>query len=388
MNKEQAAHIFISTGEASGEKLAVDLVTRLRQHHTNLSITAMGSTLLQALGATILVNNSTIGIIGITQIISKWFHIRRSFKTIKKHLQSATPDLVILIDYSGFNLRLAKVAKKAGCKVLYYVSPQIWASRFKRIHAIKRYVDRMAVLYPFEKKLYDAHQVSVSYVGHPALTRINTVLTEADTPATANDKMKIALLPGSRATEINTLLPVMLKAAQLIQSHYPDTHFILPLSNNISKNKIKSKIPSHIEIITDSHLSHIKGVHCALCTSGTVTLEVALLGVPHVIIYKTSKLTWAIASRLVQTPYVGLPNILSQQRIVPELLQKNATAQRIFQSIQPMINDAKYRQLIKKQFQRLREDFNDEEQTEDIAKVALHLLFPITTATCTSPTPT
>lgn len=382
MNKEQAANIFISTGEASGERLAVDLVSRLRQYHTNLSITAMGSTLLQAFGATILVNNNEIGIIGFTQIISKWFHIRRTFKTIKQHLQNATPDLVILIDYSGFNLRLAKVAKKAGCKVLYYVSPQIWATRFKRIHTIKRYVDHMAVLYPFEKKLYDTHQISASYVGHPALTQINTVLAEKDTPATPSDKMKIALLPGSRLAEINTLLPVILKAAQLIQSHYPDTHFILPLSNKIPADKIKSKIPSHIEIITDRHLSHIKGAHCAICTSGTVTLEVALLGVPHVIIYKTSKLTWAIASRLLQTPYVGLPNVLSQQRIVPELLQNDATAQRVFQSIQPMINDDKYRQLIEKQFQQLRKDFNDEGQTEDVAKVALNLLSRTTTENC------
>ena len=374
MHNRTTKSIFISALETSAENLAIDLVTQLKTQQNEIPITAVGSTRLESHGVKLIANNGDMDIMGLTKVISKAWLIRRLFRTIERHLKIAKPNLVILIDSSGFNLRLAKTAKKCGCKVLYYVSPQIWASRFKRIYKIKRYVDHMAVLYPFEKTIYDTHNISSSYVGHPILSKINSILAvEAGT--SNNDATSIALLPGSRKEEASRLLPVIIKTAALIRNQYPNTDFILPLAPQLDSSKIKQSIPDYVKIITKDHLQHIHGAHCAICTSGTATLELALLGIPHVIVYKTSRITWAIVSRLLKTPFVGLPNILSQQRIVPELLQNQATPQRIFQSIQPFINNSRYHSLVKNHLAKLYDEFNDENTTSNILDISTTLLY-------------
>ena len=365
--------IMILAGESSGDVLASNLINQLSEQASDITFSGMGGRLMKEAGAHLIVDNSELDIIGFTEIISKLPLIRRAYKAIKQHILSTRPELVILVDYPGFNLKMARLAKKAGCKVLYYVSPQIWAWRYQRIKKIKRYVDHMAVLFPFEKTLYDKESIPATYVGHPLARQVEITLSTLKEKET-NKQPSIALLPGSRKKEIKQLLPLMVEAAEIIHKQHPDIHFVLPVANNIQPEMIQPFLPDYIHMATDNHYQHIASATSAICTSGTVTLETALLGTPHVIVYKSSWLNYQLGKRLVKSSHIGLSNIVAQQCLAPELIQHEVSAQRITQKLTPMLTNKKYHKLIQKKYTQLLHQFNRQDGHSPIASIAIKLL--------------
>ena len=336
--------VFIITGEPSGDLLASKLVEQVKQKDSSISWSAFGGSHLKQQGVSLLFDSASIAVVGIIEILTHIRAILSALKLAKKFIREQKPDLLILVDYPGFNIHMAKYAKKHGVRVLYYVSPQIWAWRKNRIHKIKKRVDHMAVIFPFEKTLYEKHHVPATFVGHPL---VNTVKKSAF----ANEKVAgppiakpcIALLPGSRKNEIKYCLPVMLASADRIKQHYPNATFFLPLAPSICKDDIKVLIDKYelpISIAEEYHYDVISQCDAAIVTSGTITLEVALLGTPMVIIYKMSRLTYLLAKLLIgSNQWIGLCNIAAQKQIATELIQHDANVENIYREIDKCIKN-------------------------------------------------
>lgn len=334
--KPNSPDILIVTGEASGDLHAAKLVRALKNDQPDLSIDAMGGAELRAAGANILVDSSEMAVVGFVEILKIFNKIKDSFKVLKDHLNTHTPKLVILVDYAGFNLRIAKYAKQAGCKVLYYISPQVWASRPGRVKKIQRYVDKLAVIFPFEVDFYRQHHVAAEFVGHPlAQEQIDSITPiPKDTSAPL-----IALLPGSRSSEIKHHLPLMVASAKQLAHRHPGCQFVLPLAPNVNKAKVAAACRELNIKLTDELYPALKAADVAIAASGTVTLQATLTKTPMVIIYKGSYLSHAIAKMIVKIPDIGLCNIIAQKRIVPELVQYAATVRNIVNETDSLLTD-------------------------------------------------
>jgi lipid-A-disaccharide synthase len=250
-------------------------------------------------------------------------------------LKSQKPDLLILVDYPGFNLKLAKEAKKLGIKVLYYISPKVWAWRKGRVKTIHKVVDHMAVLFPFEVPIYQQANVPVSCVGHPLVDAVKSQLTVAEAKVQFGldeNKQVLGLFPGSRRSEVQALLPLMIQAAERIVRQRPNIEVVLPLAPGLDSalfDDLIAKAGVRIRVISGDFYELTQTCDAIVAASGTVTLEIALLAVPHFIIYKVSPLTYRILKRLVKIPYVGLCNIVTSKNIITELLQDDVTVDHI-----------------------------------------------------------
>ncbi|MEI7817782.1 MAG: lipid-A-disaccharide synthase, partial [Desulfuromonadales bacterium] len=309
--------IMIVAGEASGDIYGADLVTESNKLATDIHFSGIGGTRMREAGVETLVDSSDMAVVGLVEVIKHFDVISSAFRKLKQILLDTPPDLLILIDYPGFNLRLAKVAKKAGVKVLYYISPQIWAWRQGRVKKIARLVDHMAVILPFEAAFYEKAGIPVTFVGHPMLDLVKVAIdrSAAATSFNLDPAQKIVgLFPGSRRNEIERLLPVIIGAATKLKERFPDIQFILPLASTLSNDDIIPQLKAAgLGVTTTRDRIHdmIRACDAVISVSGTVTLEIALVGTPMVIIYKLSPLTYQIAKRLVKVPNIGLCNIVA-----------------------------------------------------------------------------
>lgn len=338
-----SSHIYIVAGEASGEAHAARLVTALKQQQPAIHISGIGGEKMRSAGVDISIDFADLAVMGLVEVIRRYPKIKSIFNQVVTELCRHPPDLLILVDYPGFNLKLAKQAKKLGIKVLYYISPKIWAWRAGRIEQIKRNVDHMAVLFPFEQKIYEQAGVAVTCVGHPLVDAVHTELSKA----AAREKLffsqetrVIGLFPGSRRSEISALLPVMLDAAERIDQHHFPVQVVIPQAPGIDQAYLQQYLASsrlQISVIKDDFYDVIKACDAIVAASGTVTLEIALLGVPHFIIYKASPWSYRLLKRLVKIPYVGLCNIVTQQTVIKELLQDDVTAPRLEQQLTELL---------------------------------------------------
>lgn len=343
---QRANHIVLIAGEESGDLHASVLVKQLKNSYPNLKISGIGGRHMEKAGVELISDLARYGVTGFSEVIRYFIVIKRAFTAIKKHLKQNKPDLLILVDYPGFNLRLAKYAKeKLGLKIIYYISPQIWAWKANRIHLIKQCIDRMAVILPFEKILYEKAGIPVSFVGHPLLEKIRPVKnqllkrTELNLPAS---EQIIALLPGSRTNEIERHMPVLLDTAKLLFQKNPKFHFVIPIAGTISTQKIESyffnqKLP--ITFIQDKAIDCMAAADFVIVASGTASLECALLEKPMCIIYKSSFLTYFLAMKLIKVKFLGLCNLLTNKMMVPEFLQYDCNAREISQYIVNFYND-------------------------------------------------
>lgn len=342
-------HILISVGEASGDMHAANLVQAVKKSSPNIQFYGMGANLMQNAGVNIIVNANKLSIMGWVEIITKFSAIRKAFRIMTDAVLHNKPDLLILVDYPGFNLRLAKVAKKAGIKVLYFISPKIWAWNQGRVEIIKKYVDMMAVIFPFEVEFYKKRQVSVTFVGNPLLEMVKPKLTREAAQKTFNlnpNYKTIGLFPGSRKSEIKYLLPIMLATAQLLKTKYPNLQFLLPQASSITIDELQPYLqscPIKIQVVQNQNYDVMQVCDAIIAASGTATLEIALMAIPLVIIYKGSWLEYKIAKHLIKIPYIGLCNILANKKIVQELLQYDATPKNITEEIEKILNDTNYR---------------------------------------------
>lgn len=340
--------IFISAGEASGDLHAANLVKNLQHiYPEKIQYFGMGGKLMREQGVNILVAIDKLSLIGLTGVIAQLPQIIATFYKIKKFLKQQKPDLVILVDYPGFNLRLAKTAKKLGFKVLYYISPQLWAWHQSRVKIVQQYVDVMAVLFPFEVDFYAKFKVKAILTKHPLLDTVIPTMTKEAARKFFNLNphiITIGLLPGSRISEIERLLPIMVATARLLRTYNKNLQFILPLASSLKKTDLEKYLPSDlvIHIVTNTYDAINVGDAVIAC-SGTVTMEIALLKIPLVIIYKVAFLNYLLMKLAIKIPYVGLCNIVAQEKIVAELLQDDATPEKIAAEIIKILEDKKYR---------------------------------------------
>lgn len=340
--------ILISCGEPSGEMYAIHLAAELKVYFPNAELYGIGTAELQKAGVKLVACSNELAIIGVLGIFTHLPALLKIYHKVHHFIKTERPDLLITIDYPGFNLDLAKFAKRYGIKTLYYISPKIWAWRQSRIRAIKRSVDLMAVIFPFEVEFYRQFNMPVTYVGNPLLKILKKVpdkLTAKKKLGFGSEAELVALFPGSRSSEIKHLLPIMLKAAELLYHEFPTLRFVLPVARSLRPELFASVIPRFLPLkllTADENYLAAKAATAAIAASGTATLEIALLETPLILAYKLHALEFWIAKHLVKIPYVGLGNILAQRKIIPELLQHDATPEKIATEIRRLLIDKNY----------------------------------------------
>lgn len=352
--------VLVIAGEASGDQHGADLINDLKAKHPDLHFYAMGSQKIRSTGAEMIVDSTNLGVVGFTEIFKIINKIRNTFKVIKSFICAEKPEAVILIDYPGFNLRIAKFAKSQGCKVIYYISPQLWAWRESRVNIIKKYVDLMAVIFPFEVDFYHKHGIKAYYVGNPLIHQLPLDLSREAARKQlelAQDTTIIGLLPGSRKAEIQRMLPIQLEAARLLWEKDQNLEFILPLALSLSEADIEPYLANcHIplSIIKTERYAAMKSCNSLIATSGTVTLEAALLGVPMVIVYKGSPVSYYIAKKLVNINFIGLCNIVAGKSIVNEYIQEEATPENLSSEILKILNNQSHSKQIESDFETIK----------------------------------
>jgi lipid-A-disaccharide synthase len=327
--------VFISAGEASGDLHGAKLAQAIMRRCPEARVSCLGGPMLKSSGASVLVDNRDIAVVGLFEVFRHAREILSAWRKIKDHLIRERPDVVVLIDFPDFNHLLARLAKRLGIKIFYYISPQVWAWRSGRVRSIKRLADEMAVIFPFETTFYERHGMTVNYVGHPLLD----LLSDAPTKEKARTDycssvagQVVGLLPGSRRSEIRLLLPLLLDSASLILKENPSVSFLLPIAPTLDPALIETELKGRnlpVRVVSGDTYGVIRACDLLLTASGTVTLEAAILGAPMIIIYRVSDFTYYAGRHLIKVSHVGLPNIVADRQIVPELLQKEATPERI-----------------------------------------------------------
>ena len=379
-NQNKSKTIMIIAGEASGDMHGASLVHEMLKIDSSLKFYGIGGNKLQEAGVKLHAHASEMSVVGITEVIPKLGTILRIMNRMKKSMDEFNPDLVILIDYPDFNLRIAKAAHKRGIKVFYYISPQVWAWRKGRINQIKKLVNKMAVILPFEVETYRQKGFPVNYVGHPLLDLVKTKYSpqEARTKFGLKEgKTTVALLPGSRFSEVNNLLPEMLRAGEILAQHIQDIQFLLPLADTVEEKIITDIISGYslkVNIISGHTYDAISCSDLAIVASGTATLETALLGVPMIIIYKISSLTYFIGKFIVHVKNIGLANIIAGKTIVPELIQEDARGNRIAAEALDILTDAERKQEMIKELAAIRSKLGNPGAARKTAQLAYDML--------------
>ncbi len=340
--------IMIIAGEASGDLHGSSLVRESLSLDPSLQFFGIGGSLMRAEGVETLVDAREMAVVGLVEVIAHFPTIFRAFRKMERILKQDPPDLLVLIDYPDFNLRLAKVAKSAGVKVLYYISPQVWAWRVGRVKKIARLVDHMAVVFPFEVSFYEKEGLPVSFVGHPLVDSVHpTMSLEEARDSFGIDPVRktVGLFPGSRKQEIRKHLPILLESALMLSERFPDLQFILPLASSLDRSDVAPYLDSSgvkVIVVDGKGYDVIQVCDAIISVSGTVTLEIALLGVPLVLIYQVSPLTYLLAKWLIRVDHVGLCNIVADKRVVREMIQHQATPLLIAEEIARILSDSSY----------------------------------------------
>jgi len=343
VSDKRTKYVLMVAGEASGDLHGANLVRTMKgPGGSNITVRGIGGKEMEKAGVEILVSSRDMAVVGLTEVFSKLITIIRAYLLLRFILKNNPPDLLILIDYPGFNINLAGTARRYGVPVLYYISPQIWAWRRGRVKKISRRVDRMVIVLPFEKEFYQqtAKEMSVEYVGHPLLDNIPRNLDKEKIKkelGLGERDIVLGLLPGSRDEEVKRVLPPMLGAAEILSSRYRDIKYVLPMASTVSPDVIRNAVnrsPLNNIIIWAQDIYKILRVcDLAMVTSGTATLETAIMGVPMVIAYRVSGPSFWIARRVVKVPWAGLVNLVAGKKVVPELIQHEVTPEKLADEI-------------------------------------------------------
>ncbi|MFH1867589.1 MAG: lipid-A-disaccharide synthase [Candidatus Omnitrophota bacterium] len=360
-------NILIIAGEASSDMHAANLINDLKSLDNNIKFWGLGGDNMKKAGVKLLYNIVHLAFIGPAGLFKHYLKLKKIFNSLCSQISSDPPDAAILIDYAEFNLRVAKHLHSLGVPIIYYISPQIWAWGLWRIKTIKKLVNKMLVFFKFEEELYKSHGVDVSFVGHPLLETVKVTSEKKDIMerlGLSHDKKRIGIVPGSRKSEIKTMLPIMLASAKLISKQLgkQSIDFILPLAHTIKEDSVKKIIQKNgmdIKIVKNDTHNAISVCDCAIVTSGTATLETALLGVPMAIIYKSNFLTYILTKNLIKLPYIGLVNVVAGKRIASEFLQYEARPHRIAEYILRLISDKKMNSSMKEEFIKIKNSLGE-----------------------------
>ncbi len=372
--------ILFSAGESSGDQHAANMFLELKKNQPDIKGIGMGGAKMAKAGIDIRYDSTGIAVIGVVEVIKHYGEIRRALKLMQQIVSTERPDLLVCVDYKEFNLKLARYAKQHGIKVLFYVSPQVWAWRPGRVKVYGKAIDMMAVIFPFETVYYDDENVPVRYVGHPSVDKVHPQHSRVEDMAhfgLDEKKPVVGLLPGSRANEINRMLPVMLAASEKLQADLPDIQFILPQADSIGDDLLEdymSQSPIKITVIKNQPYDVIQCCDVVMTTSGTATLEIALLTVPMVITYKLATFTYWLGRWLVNTPFIGLPNIVLGKGIVKELIQHEATPDNLAAEVKRVLTDKTYADEMRANLNQVKKQLGQGGGSKNMAELALEML--------------
>lgn len=338
---------YIIAGEASGDLHASNLMKELKKKDQQAEFRFWGGDLMQEQGGTLVKHYRDLAFMGFAEVLMNLRTILGNIKFCKKDIENYRPDAVILVDYPGFNLRIAEFVKSLGIKVYYYVSPQIWAWKTGRVHTIKKFVDRMFVILPFEKDFYQKYDYEVHFVGHPLLDAMKDLpelhLAEFKSKHQLDERKIIALLPGSRKQEIKVKLPIMLSVVK----DFPDYQFVVAGAPSQDENFYREVGGKDLKIIFGKTYDLLRSADAALVTSGTATLETALLNTPEVVCYKGSRISYEIGKRVVKyVKYISLVNLIMDREVVKELIQNELTTSNLKSELTKILNEPKRSEIL------------------------------------------
>jgi lipid-A-disaccharide synthase len=374
--------IFISAGEASGEHYAAQLIPAIRKLLPNADFFGLGGKRMEALGFRRIVRAEDVAVMGITEIIRHIPRIYGEYRKLKASIAKERPDAAILIDFPDVNLSLARTLHQLGIPVIYFVSPQLWAWKKYRIHKVRRYVDRMLVIFPFEESFYREHGVSASFVGHPLAEVPLPSIPRKDFAAQYHldpSKAWVGLLPGSRFKEIRLNLPEMIEAASQLQE---PLEFLVPLAPTLTPehvSHVRGMLPPsgpRITLVEDARAT-LHHARASVVASGTATVEAALIGNPFIVVYRVSELTYSVAKRVVKVPHVAMVNLIAEREVVPELIQSDFTAKNVVSHVQNLLYNETARAKMQADLSQIRTSLHaDKSPIEQVADITVELMGP------------
>lgn len=372
--------IMISAGEASGDIHAAHALQALRNRGTEFDSFGMGADHLKAAGMELTLDCRDLAVIGIVDVLINYPRFMRRLATLRQTMKDRQPDLLVIVDYPDFNLKLAETARALSIPVLFYISPQIWAWRKKRIHRIGNLVSHMAVLFPFEVDVYEQENIPVTYVGHPLVDDAKSEFTVSQArehlqlPVNAT---LVALLPGSRNGELKRNLPVMLETAALLKERYPDVQFVLPVAPTLESatvNEVLEHASINIVVINAQSYNVMRASDAVLSASGTATLETAMLGTPMTIMYVINALNYWIMNRLIQIDNIGLVNIVAGKRICQEFVQDECDPKAIATELEKCLFDNNYKQTMLAELSNVRQKMGTGGASQRVANLIESML--------------
>ncbi len=337
--------LLVIAGEVSGDLHAAALVEAVRRRAGGVDAWGIGGDGLRAAGVEVLHDVHEMAVMGLPEVLRKYAFFRHVFDQMRARVRERKPDAVVLVDYPGFNLRFARAVHGTGPKVIYYVCPQVWAWHRARVRLMARIVDRLLVIFPFEKEVFAHTDLRVDFVGHPLVDELRAARGEPERPLPWPGPCRVALLPGSRVQEIDRILPVLAEAARRLRAERPDAGFLVAapsprLAAHIEEVLSRTGgVPDGCRVVTGETRQMLRQARAAWVTSGTATIEAALLRCPSVVVYRTAPLTYWLAKALVRVPHIGMVNIVAGRELCPERIQGGASPAALVRALRPLLDD-------------------------------------------------
>ncbi len=371
--------VMIIAGEISGDLHAAALVRAVQKRDSSIQFFGIGGEELEKTGMELFRHTREMAVLGLSEVLQKYFFFKRTFREMLSILEERRPDAVLLVDYPGFNLRFAARARALGITVVYYICPQVWAWNRGRISFMARNVDRLISIFPFEADVFKGTKLKVDFAGHPLVSPAAAARSEPLFPLPWDGEPRVAILPGSRKQEIKLILPVMVRAAEILRKRFPRSGFIIASASKEATGWIEETLSAmgltgKFTIISDKTRQILRQAKAAWVASGTATIEAALMGCPMAVIYRTAPLTYLAGRMLIRVPFLGMVNIVAGKLVCPEFIQHNARPDKMALALEPLVTDSRARSEMVGELDRVRDILGAPGAEERAAKILLQEL--------------